>query len=68
MSILEASYIIFLLPPYYDNFGKRIVKAPKVYFYDTGLVAHLTGIKNQELYEKGPMAGALFENILLLIF
>ena len=62
ISILEASYIIFLLPPYYRNLGKRIIKAPKLYFYDTGLVSHLTGIRNQELYDKGPMAGALFEN------
>lgn len=62
LSILEASYIIFLLPPYYDNFGKRLIKSPKVYFWDTGLVAYLTGIKSDELFEKGPMAGSLFEN------
>ncbi len=62
VSILEASYIVFLVPPYYKNFGKRIIKSPKVYFYDTGLVSYLTGISTRELYDQGPMAGALFEN------
>ncbi|MCP5505808.1 MAG: ATP-binding protein [Chlamydiales bacterium] len=65
ISILEASYIIFLVPPYYKNLGKRIVKRPKVYFYDVGLVSHLCGISNRDLYEKGPMHGALFENYLV---
>lgn len=65
ISILEASYIIFLLPPYFENKGKRIVKSPKIYFYDTGLVSYLTGIKNQELYEKGPMSGQLYENYMI---
>lgn len=62
ISVLEASYIIFLLPSYHHNYGKRIVKRPKCYFYDTGLVAYLTGILNEELFKKGPLAGALFEN------
>ena len=62
ISILEASYILFLLPPFYKNLGKRIVKSPKVYFYDTGLVSFLTGISTKELFESGPMYGALFEN------
>ncbi len=65
ISVLEASYIIFLLPPYFKNFGKRIVKSPKLYFYDTGLVAYLTGIKNHDLYENGPMTGSLFENFIV---
>lgn len=65
IALLEASYIIFLLPPYYTNFGKRIIKSPKVYFYDTGLVSFLTGIKNKELFENGPMTGSLFENYLI---
>lgn len=62
VSVLEASYIIYLIPPFYENYGKRLVKSPKVYFYDTGLVASLTGIKSRELYENGPMKGKLFEN------
>lgn len=65
ISVLEASYIIFLLPPFYQNLGKRIVKSPKVYFYDTGLVAYLTQITDQALFEKGPMAGSLFENYVI---
>jgi predicted AAA+ superfamily ATPase len=65
LSILEASYIIFRLPPFYENFGKRIVKSPKIYFYDTGLVTYLTGIKTFEQYNQGPMAGAIFENYLV---
>ena len=62
ISLLEASYIIFLLPPYYNNLGKRITKSPKIYFYDTGLVSYLVGIKNKDLFENGPMTGCIFEN------
>lgn len=65
ISILEASYIIFLLPPFYENFGKRIVKSPKIYFYDTGLVSFLTGIHSEDLFENGPMAGSIFENYIV---
>jgi uncharacterized protein len=65
LSILEASYVIFLLPAYYENFGKRIIKSPKVYFWDTGLAAYLTGIQTKALYEKGPLSGSLFENYLI---
>jgi predicted AAA+ superfamily ATPase len=43
ITILESSYILFLLPPYYENFSKRIVKTPKLYFYDTGLACFLLG-------------------------
>lgn len=62
VSILEASRIICLLQPYYQNLGKRITKSPKVYFLDSGLVCHLVGIKNKDFLLKGPMAGALCEN------
>ncbi len=65
VSILETSYVIFLLPPFYENFGKRIVKSPKVYFYDTGMVSYLTGVKNRELFENGPMSGSIFENFVV---
>jgi hypothetical protein len=65
LSILEASYIIFVLPPYYDNVGKRLIKSPKVYFYDTGLVSYLTGITTFEHYDQGPLAGNLFENYVI---
>lgn len=65
VTLLEASYIIFLIPPFYKNYGKRLVKSPKVYFYDVGLVSYLTGIENQALFENGPMAGAIFENYIV---
>lgn len=61
ISVLEASYIIFLLPPFFENFGKRITKAPKVYFYDVGLVNYLVGIRELDFLLQGPMAGAIFE-------
>jgi predicted AAA+ superfamily ATPase len=62
LSILEASWIIFFLPPYYRNFGKRVTKSPKVYFWDTGLVTHLMGTDTNTQVFHGPMSGALFEN------
>ena len=65
ISVLEASYIVFLLPPYYRNLGKRIVKSPKLYFFDTGLVSYLTGIRTSELFEHGPLYGPLFENYVI---
>jgi predicted AAA+ superfamily ATPase len=65
LSILEAGRIIYILPPYYRNLGKRITKNPKVYFLDLGLVCYLTGLKTEEHIFKGPMAGALFENFVI---
>ncbi|OGV47926.1 MAG: hypothetical protein A3F46_05845 [Legionellales bacterium RIFCSPHIGHO2_12_FULL_42_9] len=65
IALLEASYIIFLIPPFYKNYGKRLVKSPKLYFYDVGIVSFLTGIENKTLFENGPMAGAIFENYLV---
>ncbi len=65
ISVLEASYIVFLLPPFYKNIGKRLVKSPKIYFYDTGLVSYLTGVRNAELYENGPLYGQIFENYIV---
>jgi len=62
LSILEAGRIIYLLPPFYNNLGKRITKSPKMYFWDIGLVCYLTGIRDKAHMLQGPMAGALFEN------
>jgi predicted AAA+ superfamily ATPase len=62
ISVLEASYIIFLLPPFYNNLGRRIVKSPKLYFFDSGLVSYLTGVRNETLFKRGPLYGPLFEN------
>lgn len=61
VSILEETRIVYLLQPYYKNNGKRLIKSPKIYFLDTGLVAHLTGIRTEEALLKGPLAGQLFE-------
>ena len=65
LSVLESSYIVFLLHPYYENFTKRIVKSPKLYFYDTGLVSHLLGIKRTEELMKETLRGMLFENLVV---
>lgn len=62
LSALDASRIVYLLPPYYNNLGKRIIKSPKVYFSDIGMVCYLTGIRDKTHLLQGPMAGALFEN------
>lgn len=65
ISVLEASLYRFFLPPFYKNYGKRITKRPKLYFYDTGLVSYLTGIQSKSLIERGPMTGAIFENYVI---
>lgn len=62
LSILEASRVVYLLPPYYSNLGKRIVKAPKLYFLDIGLACNLAGVRDEAHLFNGPMAGHLFEN------
>ncbi len=61
LTLLEASGLVFLLMPYHKNFGKRLIKAPKCYFIDTGLVSHLVGLQNENHVLEGPMAGPLFE-------
>jgi hypothetical protein len=68
ISLLEASSLIFLLPPYHRNFGKRIIKAPKLYFMDTGLVSYLTGLQSEEHVLQSPIAGALFETAIVSNF
>lgn len=65
LSILEACYIVYRLPPYFDNFGKRVVKSPKIYFCDVGLVAYLLGIETVEQMARDPLKGHLFENLVL---
>lgn len=65
LSLLEASYIVFLLQPYHKNYNKRITKAPKLYFYDVGLAAYLLGIKTAEQMERDPLRGNLFENLVI---
>ena len=66
LSILEASFIVYKLSPYYENFGKRVVKSPKYYFTDTGLLAFLLGIEKTEQVARDPLVGAMFENLVVI--
>lgn len=65
MSILQASYIVWKLPPYFANINKRLVKTPKLYFYDTGLLCYLLGIENVQQLKTHPLRGSIFENMVL---
>ena len=65
LSILEACYILYRLPPYFDNFGKRAIKSPKIYFCDVGLVAYLIGIETVDQMSRDPLRGNLFENLVV---
>lgn len=65
LSVLEAGYVVFLLQPHHQNFGKRLVKTPKLYFVDTGLAAFLLGIRDPEQLSIHAARGALFENFVI---
>ncbi|MBQ7189481.1 MAG: ATP-binding protein [Kiritimatiellae bacterium] len=66
ITLLEASFIVFILRPYYRNFGKRLVKAPKIYFTEPGLAAWLLGIRTEEQMSTHPLVGNLFENMVVM--
>ena len=66
LNVLEASYIVFRLQPYYNNFGKRFIKSPKVYFTDVGLAAHLLDITSPLQAGRDPLLGGLFENLVVV--
>lgn len=66
LSVLQASYIITLLPPYFENISKRLVKSPKIYFNDTGLACNLLDIESPRQLERDKMHGALFENMIVM--
>ena len=66
ISVLEASYILFRLPPYFENFCKRVIKSPKIYFTDVGLVSYLLGIEKIDQVHRDPLRGNLFENMVIL--
>jgi hypothetical protein len=66
MSILETSYIAFTLEPWHKNLSKRVVKTPKLYFFDTGVLCSLLGIKDTETLLSSSYKGAIFENYVLL--
>jgi predicted AAA+ superfamily ATPase len=65
LSVLEATYQIIILRPYFANIGKRLVKTPKIYFTDTGTLCYLTGLKDPEHLAYGPMGGAVMETAVL---
>ena len=66
LSVMEASYVIYVLRPYYRNFGKRFIKSPKIYFTETGLASYLLGIRSPEQVASHPLMGNLFENMAVM--
>lgn len=66
LSILEASFIVKRLQPYYENFGKRIIKSPKLYFTDVGLASYLLGIETTNQMDRDPLRGNLVENLVIM--
>jgi len=68
IGVLESSFVVFRLYPYYRNFNKRIVKMPKLYFYDTGLICSLLGITKPEQIILHPLNGSIFENLIVSEF
>ncbi|MDP3178797.1 MAG: DUF4143 domain-containing protein [Spirochaetaceae bacterium] len=62
---LEASYIVFRLRPWHATVGKRLIKRPELYFWDTGLLCHLAGLRDAEALEAGPLGGPVFENLVV---
>lgn len=65
LSLLEASFVVYRLQPWHTNFNKRVVKSPKIYFYDTGLACYLLGLKSKEEINVHFAKGALFENYIM---
>jgi uncharacterized protein len=65
ISLLQSSFVIFLLQPFHKNFNKRIIKSPKIYFYDTGLVCSLLQLKHPEMIESHYLYGSLYENYVI---
>ena len=68
INLLETGYVLFLLPPWFENLGKRLIKSPKLYFYDTGLAAWLMGIDDPAQLATHPLRGHLFENLVITEF
>lgn len=66
LSVLQASYLVVLLPPYYENISKRLVKTPKLYFVDPGLACYLLDIESPKQLERDKMRGAIFENMVVM--
>ena len=65
LSVLQTSYIIMMLPPYFENIGKRLTKTPKIYFTDTGVACYLLEIESPQQLDRDKMRGSLFENFII---
>jgi predicted AAA+ superfamily ATPase len=65
ISVLESSYIVYRLQPYYNSFNKRVIKSPKLYFYDVGLLCNILGLNNEQSIKSSKMYGAIFENLII---
>ncbi len=66
ISVLKASFIVFELPPFFENIRKRVVKSPKIYFSDVGMAAYLLGIETPDQLYRDPLRGGLYENLVIL--
>lgn len=66
ISVLKASFVVFELPPFFENIRKRVVKSPKIYFNDVGLAVYLLGIETADQVSRDPLRGGLYENLLIL--
>ena len=66
IDLLQTSYIVHLLPPWFTNTGKRLIKSPKLYFYDVGLACWLLGLRTPEQVSRDPLWGSLFENFVIM--
>lgn len=66
LSIMQASFVVLVLPPYYENINKRLTKSSKLYFYDVGLATYLLGIESPQQVSRDPLRGALFENLAIM--
>jgi len=66
ISILEASFIVYKLRPYFNNFGKRAIKSPKYYFTDVGLLSFILGIRREDQITRDPLVGLIFENLVVI--
>ncbi len=65
LDILESTWEIILLPAYFDNLGKRLIKSPKIYWADFGLACHLLGIRSADELNRSPFLGPLFEGFVV---
>lgn len=66
LAILEAFFIIFKLPPFFENVGKRVIKSPKYYFTEIGLLAFLLGLEDPSHVSRDPLVGSIFENLIVI--